>query len=351
VEVVEIEPLLPFRFEDLPVAEQEFAAWQRQRDPLFIDRVPATRNALEAFSQAVQAFLESRNAGEPVISRVDAERPEEFFVRVRPAKLPPVIAEVHFKGNDAIATQPLRTALAGVAIGVPYAEPRLRQLLDTSLRPLYEARGRLRVAFPKVETAPAKGVDGLAVTVTVDEGKVYELGDVRLDGPPGLPVNDLFKQGKFKTGEIANFQEIDEAVARVQAALRRAGYIRATVTPRRRMDDAKLAVHLDLAVAVGERYSFGKLTIQGLDIHGEAAIRKMWGMKEEATFNPEYPDYFLNRVKEDGVFDNLSAVRSEATVREATRMVDVTLLFGKPAERKSPLRADPPPVPAEPPMP
>ena len=70
----------------------------------------------------------------------------------------------------------------GVAIGVPYSEPRVRLLLDNTIRPIYEAHGMLRVAFPKIETAPAKDVDGVTVTVQVAPGPVYKLDRVSFVG-------------------------------------------------------------------------------------------------------------------------------------------------------------------------
>ncbi len=47
-------------------------------------------------------------------------------------------------------------------------------------------------------------------------------------------------------------------------------------------------------------------------------------MKEAKPFNPEYPDYFLTRVKEQGLFDDLGDMKSEPKVDEQTHIVDVT---------------------------
>jgi hypothetical protein len=65
----------------------------------------------------------------------------------------------------------------------------------------------------------------------------------------------------------------------------------------------------------------------GLDILTGPVIRKMWGLKEGQPFNPEYPDYFLNRVREDGVFDNLGKTRSEVKIDDKALAAEVTLYF------------------------
>ena len=55
------------------------------------------------------------------------------------------------------------------AVGVPFSDAEVRRRLDNSIRPLYDARGRIRVSFPKITTAKAERVDGVVVTVTVRE--------------------------------------------------------------------------------------------------------------------------------------------------------------------------------------
>jgi outer membrane translocation and assembly module TamA len=86
-------------------------------------------------------------------------------------------------------------------------------------------------------------------------------------------------------------------------------------------------VDLTIHVEPGPQYVFGKLAVQGLDIIGEAAIRRIWGMKPGAPFDAGYPDYFLTRVREDGLFDNLGKTKSAIKLDEQAHTVDVTLVF------------------------
>ena len=46
-------------------------------------------------------------------------------------------------------------------------------------------------------------------------------------------------------------------------------------------------------------------------------------------FNVEYPDHFLARVKEGGLFDDLKSTRSETKINAKNHTVDVTLYFNK----------------------
>ena len=83
----------------------------------------------------------------------------------------------------------------------------------------------------------------------------------------------------------------------------------------------------------------GKLRITGLDLEGEAEIRRIWTMAEGKPFNPEYPDYFLNWIQKEGMFDHLAKTEADVQVDEKRRVADVTLNFsGGPTPQQRPGR-------------
>ena len=56
-------------------------------------------------------------------------------------------------------------------------------------------------------------------------------------------------------------------------------------------------------------------------------MKKLWGLKEGKPFDTDYPDFFLDRVREDGYFENLHNTKAVVKVDEPTRVVDVVLQF------------------------
>ena len=152
-----------------------------------------------------------------------------------------------------------------------------------------------------------------------------------------LSNKEIQKIAKFQTGEIANFDEINQGLDRVRKTLRRQGYMNADTSVDRKLNDQSKTVDLLVHVKEGPQFVFGKLGIEGLDLHGEAAIKKMWGLKEGKPFNVEYPNHFLDRVKEEQLFENLGKTIANTEVHEDTRTVDVTLVFGSApkAEKKA----------------
>jgi outer membrane protein insertion porin family len=107
----------------------------------------------------------------------------------------------------------------------------------------------------------------------------------------------------------------------------------------RKIDDAKKVVNLLITIDPGKRFQFSRLEIKGLDIISEPVIRKMWTMKPGEPFNPEYPEYFLNRIREEGLFDNLGKTKADVKLDEANGSAEVTLHFtgqGPPPKKKAP---------------
>lgn len=328
IEVTEMPQLYPLRFEDLPAKDAELRAWLEKKDPLFGDKIPATKPLLDRYVQWIAEFLAERNYHEPLAGKLAADPTSDMTVVFRPAKPRPTIARVTFTNTGDLPAGMLQTKLYTVAIGVPYIEPQFRTLLDTMTRPLYEARGMLRVSFPKIETAPSKDVEGVDVTVQVEQGAVYKLGKVSFSGVD-LPSDELNSLAKLKTNQTVNFDEVKAAQERIAQNLRRMGYMQASSKIQRDVHDAEKTVDLIFQIEPGPQFTMGKLEIIGLDIESEPVIRKMWGLNAGKPFNVDYPDHFLNRVKEGGVFDNLNNTRAEIKANPGDHTVNVTLYFNK----------------------
>ncbi len=334
-EVFEAGPFFPVRFEDLPAKAGELRTVLERADPLFGEKIPATEQILNRYVKALETHLSVQGYKEKLAGRVLSTDSGETAVVFLPAAPPPAVALVRFTGNEVLPTSALVNAISGVAVGMPYKEARFRQFLDTNLRPLYEARGRLRVAFPEIQTAPAKDVKGLTVTVRVEEGASYKLGKVRAESPV-MAADELERIADLRSGDVADFTLVQAAVTRLEQRHRREGYMRAAARVERALDDPRRSVDLVIKVEPGPQYLMGSLTIEGLDIHGEDAVRKLWALKEGQRFNADYPDHFLEQIREQGVFDNLGKTKPVLNQDDEARRVEVKLIFTAPEKPRKP---------------
>jgi outer membrane protein insertion porin family len=330
LEVKEIAQIFPYRFEAVAGDEKAMRAWLKEKEPLFGDRIPATEPVIRRFASALTEFFKKNGSEMDISGRLLPNDKGQLEVVFQPSSLPSV-AEVQFKGHKVFDLATLQQTVSGTAIGAVYTEARFRQILDSTIRPLYESEGRLRVTFPQIETKPATGVKGIAVTVTVNEGDPYKLTDVRLTGPLG-PDKGLMREGAFLINEVVNMKAVNDGTDRIEAALKRRGYLSARSVTERKIDDEKKTVSLTVEVDPGPQYKMGQLTIEGLDIQTEPEIRKMWALKPNQPFNAEYPDLFLSKMPE--LMDNLGKTRAAVNPDPGTLKVDVILIFSAPEKKK-----------------
>jgi outer membrane protein insertion porin family len=323
-EVVETAPLYAYRFEALGRIDAVLREAVRQQEPVMGDRIPATPQVLNRYTAALRRFL---GEGTEVAGEINSDLPGEVMIVFRPPGARANISGVYFEGNQVLPTPELMAAMSRVAIGVPFSEPLFRTMLEQTLAPLYEERGRIRLAFPSIRTEKSTENEGVEVTVTIDEGPSYNLGEVRIEGVPRSQAEELAKEAAWNTGGIANFVEIRAGIDRIRKRFHARGFLRAELTTERELDDAARVVNLAVEVVRGPQFTMGSLTIKGLDIISEPQIRKAWGMPEGYPYQGDYADAFVKKIMEEGWFDNLARTGAEAVIHDDTETVDVILTF------------------------
>ena len=332
-DVVEIGALFPVQFENLPEPTADIVAFLKSHVPLYEPTLPGTTQVISFYARQIEQFLAQRNHAGAVLGALVQTGKNEYKITFRSNQSLPAISNVTFTGNKVISSVKLQNAINDVAYGQPFTRDGFRLLLDNQVKPLYDAIGMIRVAFPDFTTEPDPRVKGVAVHVTVEEGGVYKLEKVTITGAD----RDYLNTAKIKVGDIVNFDEIKKGLDLVVAQLKKEGYTHVDGDTDRKIDDKAKTVSVNLVIEKGDQYTFGKLTIEGLDLNSEPAVRKLWGLAAGKPFNPVYPQHFLDRIREDGMFDGLGETKATTQINEKTHIVDVTLVFGaspKPGSRK-----------------
>ncbi|HTA40965.1 MAG TPA: POTRA domain-containing protein [Bryobacteraceae bacterium] len=348
-DVQEVTMYYPIRADALPASAAEITAYLKSKEPLFTgDKMPGTREVLQRTAREVEQYLESHGHPQEVAGKVVAISPEHLVIDFTPPRGLPAVAFVTFEGSKVIDAITLHNKINEVAFGQPYSEDGFRALLQSQIAPLYEMKGYMHVTFPTVTTSPSKDVTGIDVKVTIDEGPEYKLTRVAVFGKSPEESERILKRAKLPQLTVANFDEVRKAAERVQEEMRHQGFLDAEVTTDKKLDNEKKTVEFYLVATAGPEYKFGKLTVNGLGLDGEAAIKKMWGLKPGDSFPKGYGDYFLSKVKEAEIFDNLGDTKADQHVDADTHVVDVTLDFKygapKPKARQNPGVFGPPPI-------
>jgi outer membrane protein assembly factor BamA len=333
-EVAENQQLFPMRFERLGDPEA-IRSYLKEHVDLYADRIPGTEGALRRYKSAVEAFVEQSSPKTKVRAAISNDDPQELTVLFTPNIAAPTISQVEVSGNEAVDTGTILRAVNGVAIGVPLSEQRLKMILDGAIKPVYAAKGYAAVSFPKVEVEPSKINAGVVVKVQIKDGPLFKFGTVRFRGK-GVEEDEVRSAITYKPGQTYNAEQMDNFRIELLRRMKHRGLLDANITNEMQVDDAKKAVNVVYSIVAGEPYNFAKLDIQGLDINSQPVIEKLWGEKPGQVFNPDYPDFFLKKVQEQGLFDNLADAHADYSQDSSTHTVTVHLYFkgGKSAAEK-----------------
>ncbi|MBV9611308.1 MAG: hypothetical protein JO091_02500, partial [Acidobacteriaceae bacterium] len=335
-QIVENEQLFPMRFDRLGVSPEAVRQYLRDHVALYADRIPGTEGALHRYTAAVQEFVHQTNPSLNVKATISNDDPQQLAVVFSSDKPAPTISQVTVTGNEAVDSGTILRAVNQVAIGVPLSDMRLKMILNGAIKPLYASKGYAAVTFPKVDVEPSKTNLGVVVKVTVNDGPVYKFGPIHFHGS-GMDEEEIRSSIPFKPGQTFNGEAVDNYRLDLIHRLRRRGMLDASIHTDAKLDDAKHLVSITYNVVPGAVYNFQKLDVQGLDMIAEPAIAKLWGEKPGKPFNPDYPDFFLQRVQEQGILDNLADTGSDYTADASTHDVTVHLYFkgGKSAKDKA----------------
>jgi outer membrane protein insertion porin family len=325
--VAEDKQVYPLHFERLGADPEAIRAYLKEHVPFYSDRIPGTASVVNRYKSAVQDFL-AQSSKDPIRVRATVATDENSKLQVNffPDAPIPTISLVDVTGNEAVDKGVILRAVNDVAIGTPLTDARIKLILDGAIKPVYAERGYPLVTFPKVETVPSKTNSGVILKVTINDGPRFNFGPLRFRGK-GLEEDEIRSALTFKPGDVYNSDKVENFRIELLKKLKRKGLLDATVYPETHPDEAKHIMDVVYNVVPGEPYKFQKLDIQGLDMSSQPVIEKLWGEKPGQTFNPEYPDFFLKKVQERGLFDNLANTQSDYTADADTHTVVVHLSF------------------------
>jgi hypothetical protein len=332
--VRELGDLYDFRADGFGVPAEEIAALLADKVPLFAEKVPPTGTMVERIGNVLQEFWKSRGNDSEVAGRLVPTGQDEYEMLFQPETAIETIAFVKFENTGVIPPLDLQRSFNQVAMGVPYSEERLKELLHYNVRPLYEDKARMEVEFCPCKAEPDPETKGVLVTVHVEQGEEYTFGS--LTYPENVPLQpaQMASMLKVKEGEPATMDKVRAGLVAIEDAFKRNGYLKALARHEQKLNTAQKTVDIEVLVQPGALYTMGELRITGLDVITEPAVRKRWGMKPGEPFDGGYPTYFLERIHD--MFDNLTKTDSKNTIHEEKKTVDVELIFVGSGEEKKP---------------
>jgi outer membrane protein insertion porin family len=259
------------------------------------------------------------------------------------------IAKIVFTGNDVIGGLRLRWAMKDtkesnlvtrIMKKDVYDPAKLQEDLD-KVRDLYHSEGYKNVALgePKIEVkakhpnaAAAKDQQRrMFITVPVEEGDRWKLGQVSLDGNKVYPTPALMRAFSLKPGSWLRSKVLDDSIKRIKDSYINTGYVYARVEPElveRAGHVADLVVH----IGEGEQFKVGRIEFSGNDRTRDKVLRRELRIYEGGLVNIAAVKNSVIKVNQLGYFklDQEDPVDIETN----TEKKEVNLVFkGREANR------------------
>ena len=201
------------------------------------------------------------------------------------------IQRIEFEGNRAFSDRKLRrlmqTSTAWLLTPLTGAGNLNRDVLRTDIERVtafYYDNGyvTVRVDEPRIE----RDEDGLAITVKVDEGQQFKVGEVEIEGE-NLPADTGALRADLATraGETFSASALREDVQRLTERLSDDGYAFAAVEPDTQVDPDAGVVHVRFAVDRGRPVIVDRIEITGNTKTRDEVIRREMRLQEQELFS------------------------------------------------------------------
>jgi len=166
-----------------------------------------------------------------------------------------------------------------------------------------------------------------SVTVTVQPGVQYRLGEIRFQKATVFPAAQLRELFALRSGDLFSATKISVGLEDLRKLYATRGYVNMVANPVVMSDESRRSIDLVLEVDEGQPYDFGKLYLEGVEPHPGAgkALLDSWKPLEGRRYNPVELQHWLLANHFDWKVSALASDSIRTTEDPESRVVNVTL--------------------------
>ena len=325
--------LIRIEFEGLHAfAEADMVkAFRERRTGLLKTQMPDS----EVLTKAVvvmKELLETRGYFHATVdAREDVEGRRIVFLVSEGQRLP--LAEVRFEGNKNFSSQELesktkeylayygKTEVGYDSVRFEFA---IRRLLN-----FVRSRGYLQARFGE----PTKEIDGrgLVLTISVDEGLLYRLGEIKIEGAEAIAPEKVRAMLNLRRGEIVNGQEIGkwlfEDLKKVYGEM---GHIEFTAEPEPEYEAAingpdEGVVDFKVTIEEGRQFRVHAIKFKGSTLTDEELLRLL-RIRAGEVFNQRLFEESIGELNKLGLFEFIDKDRdADFSTDEEQGLIDIVI--------------------------
>lgn len=174
------------------------------------------------------------------------------------------------------------------------------------MRFLYFNKGyvQAKVDRPVVSVTPDK--KNIYITLRVDEGEQYAVGDVEFGGDILFDRGELFEAISIDNNEVFAYDVLQKDISALTAKYGDLGFAYANVIPRTRFNDQDRKVDLVFEFDKGEKVYFGNINVVGNTKTRDKVVRRELKIREGELYNETRRRESVENVQRLGFFEEVN---------------------------------------------
>lgn len=269
------------------------------------------------------------------------------------------VVEIDFTGNQIFSDGELRGAMkyvkqAGLISRFKSEDILDRRKLDEDMRlvrnfmaskgymqgrlgePVIEGIGERRTGFFIPLPIISSTDEALRITIPVVEGKIYRIGEVKVEGNSIFSEEIIRQVLGLRAGEVANGERIGKALyENLKKIYGSQGFIQYSpeITPSFRDDQASAEGKVDFTITIdeGKQFTLRRLEFTGNNFTRDNVLRREVLINEGDVYNQQYFELSVQKLNQTGYFDPIDKDKdADFRTNEDEGYVDISL---KVAER------------------
>ena len=265
------------------------------------------------------------------------------------------VVEIQFEGNTVFSDKSLRNSMkyvkeAGLITRFKGQDILHREKLEVDLRnvdnymrskgylqarhgePRVESVGPRRTGFPILPLPFLSSVDeGLRVTVPIVEGKIYRIGEMKIEG------NSIFSEDQIRSviglnkGDMANAEKISKGLfENLKKIYGSQGFIEYTAEPVPTFKDNPQTnegiVDFTITIVEGKQFTLRRLEFSGNTFTRDSVLRREVLINEGDIYNQGYWEYSVIKLNQSGYFEPIDKDKdADFRTSEEEATVDINL--------------------------
>jgi outer membrane protein insertion porin family len=219
------------------------------------------------------------------------------------------VKEINFVGNNVYSARRLRDLMTTTEMNIlsflknsdVYDPDRIAADLEL-IRRYYLKNGYADFRVVSTDAQFDAGRGGWIVTVALDEGPQYRVGDVQIDSRVDVDPAALRRRVRTSTGQVYNAEAVERSLQDVTTEVASRGYAFAQVRPVGQRDPATRTIGIGYIVEEGPRVYIERINVRGNTRTRDYVIRRELDVGEGDPYNKILLDRGERRLNSLGYF-------------------------------------------------